>query len=79
MRALLVHIVAFGGQKIEDIINTPSSVRNAAQKWDRDHPKEAAERAEKQLGVYGEAARKVDSWHEWFRVDPRAPFSCLTK
>ena len=51
--------------------------REAALKWDRDHPKEAAERAEKQRRAAEEAARKVERWHEWFRDDPKAALAQL--
>jgi hypothetical protein len=51
--------------------------RKAALKWDRDHPKEAAERAEKQRRAAEEAARKVDRWHEWFRDDPKGALAQL--
>jgi len=51
--------------------------REAALKWDQDHPKEAAERAKKRRRAAEETARKVDRWHEWFRYDPKGALAQL--
>jgi hypothetical protein len=60
-------------QRLRDL----NEERNDARKWDRDHPKEAAEREEKQRRAAEEAARKVDRWHEWFRDDPKGALAQL--
>jgi hypothetical protein len=60
-------------QRLRDL----DEAREAALKWDRDHPKEAAERAEKQRRAAEEAARKVDRWHDWFRDDPKGALAQL--
>jgi hypothetical protein len=60
-------------QRLRDL----DEAREARLKWDRDHPKEAAERAEKQRRAAERRERKVERWHEWFREDPKAALAEL--
>jgi hypothetical protein len=54
--------------------------REAALKWDRDHPKKAAERAEKWRRDADARERKIKRWRKWFREDPKAALpTCSTK
>jgi hypothetical protein len=43
--------------------------RERALKWERDHPKE---RAEKRRRADEAREQKIERWHEWFRDDPKA-------
>jgi hypothetical protein len=60
-------------QRVRDL----HDAREAALKWERDHPKEAAERAEKQRRAAEGRQREVERWHEWFRDDPKAALAHL--
>jgi hypothetical protein len=61
----------------EQRLRERDEARKAALKWDRDHPKEAAERAEKLRRAADARERKIERWHEWFRDDPKAALAQL--
>jgi hypothetical protein len=54
----------------EEYLRGRDRARKAAEKWDRDHPEEAAERRRAAEKAAEKQARK--DWHKWFEDDPKA-------